>query len=106
MRIFIGGGGMDSGVYQSALESTYSAWNLHQFGIPPLELAEVPSTPDLGLRSIAPKDYHRFLIAFGLSVPFGERPEFRLPSRFKETEIKKPRQPDVPDYQDHKAIFD
>ena len=106
MRIFIGGGGMNSGFYQSALEGAYSALNMRQFGSPPLKLAEVPSPPDLELRSIAPKDYHRFLIAFGLSVPFSEGPEIRLPSRFEDVEIRKPREPDVPDYQDHKAIYD
>ncbi len=106
MRVFIGGGGMNSGFYQSALEGAYSARTLHHFGIPPLELAEVPSPPSLDLRSIVPKDYHRFLIAFGLSVPFGEGPEFRLPSCFKDAEIKKPQESDIPDYQDHKAIYD
>ena len=106
MRIFIGGGGMNSGFYQLALEGAYSARKMHQFGSPPLKLAEVPSPPGLDLRSIAPKDYHRFLIAFGLSVPPGEGPEFRLPSCFEDAEIKRPRESDIPDYQDHKAIYD
>ena len=105
MRIFIGGGGMNSGFYQSALEGTYSARKMHQFGCPPLELAGVPFPPGFDLRSIATKDYHRFLIAFGLSVPFGEGPEIRLPSRFKDVEIEKPRESNIPDYQNHKDIY-
>ena len=71
-----------------------------------MELAKVPAPADLDLRSIAAEDYHRFLIAFGLSVPFGEGPEVRLPSRFDDVEIKKPRATGIPDYEDHKAMFD
>ena len=97
---------MSSGFYQAALEGAYEARRMYQFGSPPLELTEVPSPADLDLQSIARTDYHRFLIAFGLSVPFGEGPEFRLPSRFEDVERPKPRETDVPDYQHPKAIYD
>lgn len=104
--IFLGGGGVNSNFYQSALVGTYEARNLKAWGIPPLELREVPAPQELDLRSIAPEDYHRMLVAFGLSVPFGEGPEVRLPSRFEVVKPKRRKRSDIPDYADHKAMFD
>lgn len=106
MRVFIGGGGMVSGFYQWAIVGAYTARKMYQYGSPPLELTRVPSPANLDLRSVPPTEYHRFLIAFGLSVPFGEGPEFRLPSRFEDVERPKVRESNVPNYQDHKDIYD
>ncbi len=106
LPVFIGGGGVKSGFYQSAIREAYYSQKLQHFGIPPLDLREVPAPRNLDLLSISPQDYHRFLISLGLSVPFGQGPEFRLPSCFEDAEIKKPPQSEIPAYEDYKALFD
>ncbi|QOZ38462.1 hypothetical protein XH92_40065 [Bradyrhizobium sp. CCBAU 53421] len=60
---------------------------------------------DLALRD--GDDFTRFAISYGLSIPFGEGPEIRLPSRFKEAEPPKAWRPrDWVDYVDSKDVYD
>lgn len=100
------GGGVNSHFYKASLKDTYEARVLKNLGIPPLTLTHVPAPQELNLQSIKPRDYHRFLVAFGLSVPFGEGPEFRLPSQFEKIDLPKAVSKCLPDYADQKAIFD
>jgi hypothetical protein len=107
LRMFVGGGGNRAHFYQRSLSSAYERNTLRNYGIPPFDLVEVPAPPDLQMQSVEPYEYHRFLIAYGLSVPFGEGPDIGLPSQF---EISRPPAPKrtsgLPDYSDHKDIYD
>jgi hypothetical protein len=49
--------------------------------------------------------YVRFAIAYGLSIPFGEGPEIRLPSQLDPAGAPPRRQAGV-DYRDHKDVYD
>ena len=82
LRVFLGGGGMRSPFYQWAIRGAHEARKLHQWRIPPIELLKVPMPSDLEMGSLPEADYHRFLIAHGLSTPAGEGPEIRLPREF------------------------
>ncbi len=107
LKVFVGGGGSSSNFYQTAITDAYDRNTLRNFGVPPFELIEVPAPADLFMGSVAPSEYHRFLVAYGLSVPFGEGPEIRLPSQFKRVApAKVSNKSTLPDYSDHKAIFD
>ncbi|WP_170578457.1 hypothetical protein [Ruegeria arenilitoris] len=107
LKVFVGGGGSGSAFYQSAISMAYERNTLEFYGIPPFELIEVPAPPDLVMGSVPSSEYHRFLVAYGLSVPFGEGPEIRLPSQFERVKpAKVVSRSDLPDYDDHKAIFD
>ena len=105
--VFVGGGGNASPVYLHALDSAYHAnGGLKNFGIPPFSLEEVPAPPDLMMQSADSSEYHRFLIAYGLSIPFGEGPDFEMPKNVKPAPRPQKRVTDVPDYLNHKDIFD
>jgi hypothetical protein len=107
LRVFLGGGASFAPFFQKAIISTYMRHNLGAFGVPPFELIEVPAPPDLQMQSVDPNEYHRFLIAYGLSVPFGEGPDIKLPSQFNVTvPTRSNRTIVIPDYGDHKDIFD
>jgi hypothetical protein len=103
--IFLGGGGSKSGWYGSTIGSTYHEFQHDRAGIPPYKMVAVPSPKDLSLRD--GEDFTRFAISYGLSIPFGEGPEIRLPSQFAEAE--KPRQwtpPGLVNYADSKDVYD
>ena len=107
LTVFVGGGGNTSPIYIHALDNAYLANDsLKNQGVPPLSLEDVPAPPDLMMRSGDSSEYHRFLIAYGLSVPFGEGPEFKLPRQVERASRPPKRVPDVPDSLDHKDIFD
>ncbi len=103
--IFLGGGGSKSGWYGSAIGSTYHDFQHDRAGIPPYKMVAVPRPKDLLLKD--GDDFTRFAISYGLSIPFGEGPEIRLPSQFAKAEG--PRQqtpPGLVDYADSKDVYD
>jgi hypothetical protein len=105
--IFIGGGGSLSGWYKATIGSTYSDFKHHNAGIPPYKLLQVPKPNDLSMSGLGDGEFVRFAISYGLSIPFGEGPEVRLPSQFSEA----PRAPvwtppGVIDYADSKDVYD
>ncbi|MYA88909.1 MAG: hypothetical protein F4X97_10750, partial [Boseongicola sp. SB0662_bin_57] len=107
LRVFVGGGGGGSSFYQQSISNGYERNTLRLYGIPPFDLIEVPFPADLLMGSVKTRDYHRFLIAYGLSVPYGEGPEIGLPSQFDPVPPRAPiRTTGMPDYRDHKDIFD
>lgn len=107
LRVFVGGGGSRAPFYRIAISRAYESNSLKSYGVPPFELIEVPVPTDLQMQSVDPQEYHRFLIAYGLSVPFGEGPDIGLPSRFKIIVPERPeRSTGMPEYGDHKDIFD
>ena len=107
LRVFVGGGGSGSPFYQKSISNGYERSTLRNYGIPPFDLIEVPFPTDLLMGSVNTRDYHRFLIAYGLSVPYGEGPDIGLPSQFDSVTPRAPiRTTEMPDYGDHKDIFD
>lgn len=87
-QVFLGGGGRSSEFYRYAIESTYTAFK--QYRNPerysPIKLKNVDvleSSEHFTMSGIKPEDSHRFAIAFGLSIPNFEMPDFNLPSQKK-----------------------
>ena len=104
--VFIGGGGSKSEWYRHSIESTYTAFQHHNAGIPPYKLLEVPPPSDLALDADRDGEFIRFAISYGLSIPMGEGPEVGLPSQFQEAEL--PRRwtpPGAVDYADSKDVY-
>lgn len=107
LDVFVGGGGSLSAWYRSAIESTYREFKHYNAGIPPYRLREVPKPADLFMRGLPDAEFRRFAISYGLSIPFGEAPEVKLPSQFGPAEGPKPWQPPgVVDYLDTKDVYD
>jgi hypothetical protein len=81
--IFMGGGGKESQYYYETIQSTYSAFNHQYADVPPYQMKELPfPKDDFDMSGIKPSYFHRFAIAYGLSVPEAEAPEIKLPSCF------------------------
>lgn len=105
--IFMGGGGCHSEFYCDSIASTYSKFKHGSVGVPPYALTAVPRPEDMNLGAVPDEDFHRFLIAYGLSIPYGEGAEVNLPREFDDMDnrrkIKK-----MSDfrYEDSKDIFD
>lgn len=104
--IFVGGGGAVSKWYQESILSTYDARAHDKAGIPPYKLAVLPLPQDLEMHGIPGDEFHRFAIAFGLSVPFGEGPEIKLPSQFDEEPVVSELQSHSVTYEDSRDVFD
>jgi hypothetical protein len=73
--IFICGGGSSSKWYVSAILRTHAANQHGNVGIPPYARAALSVPPDLHLNGLGREDYHRLLVAYGLSIPEGQGPE-------------------------------
>ncbi len=84
-KVFLGGGGRDSGFYQYAIKSTYKAFkqykNPERYSPIEIEKITIPESPDyFTMNGVTSQYSHRFAIAFGLSIPEYEMPDFELPS--------------------------
>jgi hypothetical protein len=107
LRIFLGGGGAGSQWYKRAILSTYKENNHDSAGIPPYKLAEVPCPVDLDLGQLAKPDFRRYVVAHGLSVPYGEGLESNLPKEFPEIDPLPPQNvANVVDYSNNKDVYD
>jgi hypothetical protein len=103
--VFLGGGGSISEWYGSTISSTYTEFRQDRAGVPPYKMLKVQQPQDLALNE--GDEFTRFTISYGLSIPFGEGPDFRLPSQFADAE--KSRQwvpPHVISYADSKDVYD
>lgn len=89
-QILVGGGGKDSVFFRHCIQSTYSAFK--QFNKPSTfqpkhyEIKEVSSgvkidKNNFDMNGVNPKHFHRFAIAFGLSIPKELTLSFKLPSQ-------------------------
>jgi len=89
-KILVGGGGKDSVFFRHCIQSTYSAFK--QFNKPSkfqpkhYEIQEVSSgvkidKNNFDMNGINAKHFHRFAIAFGLSIPKELTLSFKLPSQ-------------------------
>lgn len=99
--VFLGGYGARSKKYKSVIESTYDDFNLRNASIPRFELREVKKPNDLIDRGA--HEFRRYAIAYGLSIPFGQGPEVRLPSQIaNDPGPRRRRLANIPDYLDSK----
>ena len=81
LPVLVGGGGSLSRFYLETIMSTHAQFGQAHADIPPYRLTEVPVADDFDMGRLDPRHFHRFAVAYGLSVPFGERPEMKLPSQ-------------------------
>ena len=84
LGIFFGGGGKDSWFYRASVTETYMGHRLDRADIPPFRLLEVPKAENLHLGGVEESKFHRFSIAYGLTLPKGAGPDFVLPSELDE----------------------
>ncbi|MDR9404339.1 MAG: hypothetical protein RI580_12960 [Halothece sp. Uz-M2-17] len=87
-KIFLGGGGRNSKFYRDAIESTYITFkqytNPERYSPIELENINIQESPEhFTMNGIKSEHSHRFAIAFGLSIPNFEMPDFDLPSQKK-----------------------
>jgi hypothetical protein len=103
LTIFLGGGGRESKYYQDTIESTYSAYNHQYADVPLYQMKELPfPESDFDMSGIERCYFHRFAVAYGLSIPEAEAPEVHLPSRFpyKPPQPFQPTTPEIGRYPD------
>jgi hypothetical protein len=84
--IFVGGGGSAIEFYQTSILDTREAFDQHCAGIPPYHARSFPIPADLKDRT-SQQQFHRFSVAYGLSIPEYEMPEVKLPRLFAEKPI-------------------
>ncbi|MCW6035905.1 hypothetical protein K4A83_06415 [Spirulina subsalsa FACHB-351] len=85
ISVFLGGGGKVSAYYQDTIYATYDAFQLSSTGMPRYRMLDVPRPRDFDMKGIDEQHFHRFSIAYGLSIPDYQAPEFRLPRQFRDT---------------------
>jgi hypothetical protein len=78
--LFVGGGGSLSSFYRRVVDSTYDDHRLEDANVRRYALAAIPQPRDLEMAGVTPEHFHRFAIAYGLSVPPEELPDVTLPS--------------------------
>lgn len=79
LGIFLGGGGGQIKFYKETISATYDDFNQQCADIRPYDLRSVPLPKDLMMRKLEAKVFDRFAIAYGLSIPDGEFPQFDFP---------------------------
>ncbi|MCU0549775.1 MAG: hypothetical protein MUC48_10555 [Leptolyngbya sp. Prado105] len=84
LAILIGGGGGQTAFYQQAITSTYQDFQHKNAGIPEYDVRSLPLPKDLETNGISDREFHRFAVAYGLSIPDGEQPQIRLPSQMEQ----------------------
>lgn len=77
--VFLGGGGRDLAFFDEAVFGTYRAHKLDRAGIPKFTAKVVPRPEDFDLGDVPAEEFHRFAVAYGLSIDHGAAPELLLP---------------------------
>lgn len=85
ISVFLGGGGKISEYYQDTIYSTYDTFQLSSTGMPRYRMLDIPLPSDFSMKGIEQEHFHRFSIAYGLSIPDYQAPQFRLPRQFQKT---------------------
>lgn len=80
LQIFMGGGGGQIQFYQQAVSDTYKDFQHRQAGIKPYQLRSIPRPSDLDMQALRSAWFHRYAVAYGLTIPDGEFPEFLFPN--------------------------
>ncbi|MGB7086286.1 MAG: hypothetical protein WBD47_12090, partial [Phormidesmis sp.] len=82
LKVFVGGGGGNTTFFPKTILATHGDFRQSNADIPPYALNQIPTPDDLAINGLDRKDFNRFAIAYGLSIPKGEGPEINLPSYF------------------------
>ena len=82
VRVFLGGGGMKSDYYSDTIPATYDVFRFDAAGIPRFTMIDVPLPSDFDMSGIDEAHFHRFAIAYGLSIPDYQAQRFNLPRQF------------------------
>ena len=82
VRVFLGGGGMKSDYYSDTIPATYDVFRFDAAGIPRFTMIDVPLPSDFDMSGIDEAHFHRFAIAYGLSIPDYQAQKFNLPRQF------------------------
>lgn len=90
LSILIGGGGGLTSFYKTAILDTHSDFQHKSAGIPSYIQKDVPTPKDLSMNGLTSDEFHRFAVAYGLSIPAGEAPKVRLPSLMENIEPELP----------------
>jgi len=69
LPVLVGGGGSESSFYREAILSTHERFGQRQAGVPPYRLIDLPVPEDFDMGNLERRHFHRFAIAYGLSVP-------------------------------------
>jgi hypothetical protein len=85
ISVFLGGGGKISEYYQDTIYATYDTFQLSSTGMPRYRMLDIPLPSDFSMKGIEEKHFHRFSIAYGLSIPDYQAPQFEFPRQFHET---------------------
>ncbi len=102
--LFVGGGGSLSRFYRKTIASTYT-WNqLDRVNVRQYVLEQVPVPRDLDMHGLPREQFHRFAVAYGLSIPPGESGHLDLPSTVPPEKPRQPRPPKVRPYENTKEI--
>ncbi|GAB4200544.1 MAG: hypothetical protein Fur006_52120 [Coleofasciculaceae cyanobacterium] len=80
LSVLIGGGGSLTSFYKITILGTHSAFQHQKAGIPSYDQKAIPIPKDFSMNGLSSQDFHRFAVAYGLSIPEGDCPEIRLPS--------------------------
>jgi hypothetical protein len=99
ISIFLGGGGKTSDYYRDTILSTHEAFKLGSSGIKTFRMLNVPVPKHLAMNGIIETHFHRFSVAYGLSIPDYDHDllNSKLPSALPILIPPRPRQNFVPD---------
>jgi hypothetical protein len=75
LPVYICGGGRHSQWHRDTIERTYSCHQHAAVGIPPYSCMDLEPPRDREFKFNGAKDYGRYLVAFGLSIPKGTYPD-------------------------------
>lgn len=106
LDVFVGGGGGHNAFLLGTVEATHDKFRHSNAGIPPYRIKQIPVPDDLTTNGLAPEEFHRFAVAYGLCIPEWEGPEIRLPSQVEAN--KRPvsrRSSRVPRYEDTRDMM-
>lgn len=76
--LFIGGGGSNSPFYRDTILRTYDDRPLAAAGVRRYHLEEVPRPEELSMSGLSDEYFHRFTVAYGLSIPPEEGSDVEL----------------------------
>jgi hypothetical protein len=89
LSVFIGGGGGKTNFYKTAIMSTHADFQQKRAGIPAYIQKDIPTPKDLSMSGLNSKEFHRFAVAYGLSIPKGDCSDVRLPSEMVKAESQR-----------------
>ncbi len=108
LEILIGGGGGQTSFYVQTITSTHKDVPHKNYGIPEYAVRSLPFPKDLETNGIRKHEFHRFAVAYGLSIPEGEQPKLMLPSEMERIKPKAFKQDDSgqpPSYEDMRGSW-